>query len=153
MVGLGVSFVAVFHRGDGHARAPRAIVQDTLGRLLDEPRATVAIGILLTMATAPLSWAHYYVLLLIPSLWLLNASSPSRTVPSLAAASVIMSAAIAGTLLWGLTGWAFSMVASITLSWIPLWGALLIALRSRGIDDASMPTSDAIEAPRPRRRR
>ena len=79
------------------------------------------------MATSPLFWLHYYVLMLIPSLWLLSAGA--RAVSLLAATSVALSAGLAGMLLWTL-GWPAAMPATIALSWVPLWGALLLELRS-----------------------
>ena len=69
------------------------------------------------------------MLLVIPSLWLLSASGAWRVVPLLAAIGVALSAGIVGMLLWAL-GWPNAMPITIALSWIPLWGALLFALRS-----------------------
>ena len=88
----------------------------------------------MTAAASPLYWVHYYVLLLIPSLWLLTFAA-SRLVPTLAATGVLMSGGMVGMLLWA-CGWPGAMPASIALSWVPLWGALLISLRT---SDAATP--------------
>lgn len=151
---FGVSLVVALR---GHGRRPpgRAGALGAVGaackRLFDDPRPAFAIGILLTAAASPLFWAHYYVLLLIPSLWLLNAASP-RAVPLLAAASVVMSAGMAGMLLWAM-GRPDAMPATIILSWVPLWAALLIGLRRSDPDLPAVATGDAGRAARPRRRR
>jgi hypothetical protein len=126
-------------------RAARA----ALGRLLGDPHHAVGAAILLTLATSPLAWVHYYMLVLIPSLWLLGAASTSSAVPILAAASVAMSAGVAGMLLWAL-GWPGAMPATIALSWLPLWAALLIKLRAPDVDTPVVATS---AAPKPSRRR
>jgi len=145
--------LAVIRRPDPLSRATRPALETipaTFKRLFHEPHAAVAIGILIPTAASPLFWLHYYMLLVIPSLWLLNASGAWRAVPPLAAASLAMSAGILGMLLWAL-GWPNAMPATIALSWIPLWGALLLGLRS---PDAPVeaPTSDG-RASRPRRPR
>jgi len=111
------------------SRTPLAAARWALRRLFDNPHAAVALGILLTTAASPLSWVHYYVLLLPPTFWLLNASAAGPAVPILAATSMTMSAGIVGMLLWGL-GWPGAMPATIALSWAPLWAALLIKLGS-----------------------
>ena len=108
-------------------RSTRETALAAFKRLFRDPHAAVAVGILLTMATSPLFWLHYYVLMLVPSLWLLSAGA--RAVSLLAAASVALSAGLAGMPLWAL-GPPAAMPATIALSWIPLWGAFLLELRS-----------------------
>ena len=121
---LVASLAVILRRGprSTHERAHAAFK-----RLFRDPHAPVAAGILLTLATSPLFWLHYYLLMLIPSLWLLSAEA--RAVSILAATSVALSAGLAGVLLWAL-GWPAAMPATIALSWVPLWGALLLELRS-----------------------
>jgi hypothetical protein len=124
--------LVVIRRPDPQSRAARPALETVLAtfkRLFSEPHAAVAIGILITTAASPLFWLHYYVLLVIPSLWLLSASGAWRAVPLLAAIGVVLSAGILGMPLWAL-GWPSAMPATIALSWIPLWGALLLGLRS-----------------------
>jgi hypothetical protein len=139
LVLLGVSLVVVIHWRNASLtpdpgaftpppRTVRGALRAGLRRLFDDPRPPLAIGILATAAASPLYWVHYYVLLLIPSLWLLSASA-WRFVPTLAAAGVLMSGGMVGMVLWA-CGWPGAMPASIALSWVPLWGAALISLRS-----------------------
>lgn len=148
VVSLGVALFARERRARGWARALGAAGK----RLFDDPRPAFAIGILLTTAASPLFWAHYYVLVLIPSLWLLTVRSP-RAVPLLAAVSVVMSAGMAGMLLWAM-GRPDAMPATIILSWVPLWAAMLIRLHRPDADaPGAATTSDARGPARPRRRR
>lgn len=120
-------------------------------RFLDDPRPPVATGVVLTAATSPLFWAHYHVLLILPSLWLLDMASP-RAVPLLAAASVVMTAGVAGMLLWAI-GWTDAMPVTIILGWIPLWAALLIRLRRPEPRRQEAPAGETAAPARPRRRR
>lgn len=154
---LGLSLVVAVHWRNASLtptpRTAREALSASLRRLFDDPRPPLAIGILLTAAASPLYWVHYYVLLFIPSLWLLNAPG-SRFVPTLAAASVLMSGGMVGMLLWAF-GWPTAMPASIALSWVPLWGALLISLRSSDAEAAD-PRSTiglAVNVRRSRRRK
>jgi len=87
----------------------------------------LGIGIVLSMATAPLYWLHYYVLLLIPALWLLSGPTSSAYVPGLAAGAVLMSSGIV-EFVFRLLQWREAIPASIALSWLPLWGAILLPL-------------------------
>ena len=127
-----VASLVVVRRPDPLSRAARPGLETlsaTFKRIFREPHAAVAIGILITTAASPLSWLHYYLLVVIPSLWLLSAHGASRAVPLLAATSVALSAGIVGMLLWTL-GWPNALPVTIALSWVPLWGALLLGLRS-----------------------
>jgi hypothetical protein len=125
---LGVSLGVVV----GRRREPLRAAVD---HLLRDPSAVLALGILLTAAASPLFWSHYYVLLLLPALWLLSVPSTSRRVPALAAVSVVMGGGVVGMPLAAL-GWSGLMRASIALCWVPLWVALLVHLRrsSAGAD-------------------
>jgi len=131
-------------------RAALAATVSTFGRLFGDPHAAVAAALGLTMAASPLAWVHYYVLLLIPSLWLLGSGAVSPAVPVLAALGVVMSGGILGLALWGL-GWPGAMPATIALSWLPLWAALLIDLRWS--DGAAAVAGQAVPDARPRRPR
>lgn len=139
----------------------RAAALVALARLCHDPRRAAAIGIVLTMAISPLYWLHYYVLALIPSLWLLNAHAPSKSPGALAAAAMVMSSGMLGLLLWWL-GWPAGLPASIALSWFPLWCALLVSLRlpdtevvraPGSVGEAGRATSEVLVAPVSRRRR
>ena len=151
---LAASLVVV-RRPDPRTRGPRPALEPAhaaFRRLFHEPHAAVTLGILLTTAASPLSWLHYYVLVVIPSLWLLSSPGASRAVSPLAATSVAMSAGIVGMLLWAF-GWPNAMPATIALCWVPLWAALLIELRSpdTGAVDATGGDGRASRSRRPRK--
>jgi hypothetical protein len=148
---LVVSLVVIL-RSDPDARSSRTPVETARAavmRLFRDPHRPVALGILLTVAVSPLFWLHYYVLILIPSLWLLNAGA--KAVSLLAATSVALSTGLGGMLLWAL-GWPQAMPATIAFCWIPLWGALLLELRSPGMVAHDVRTA-SVATPRPRRQR
>ena len=128
-------------------------------RVFEDARLALGIGIVLTMATSPLSFLHYYVLLLIPALWLLSGPARSAYVPGLAAGAVLMSSGIL-EFVFRLLQWPGAIPASIALSWLPLWGAVLLHMSSpRALDAASRHVGDAqpparsATAPSARRRR
>jgi hypothetical protein len=93
-----------------------------------------------TIAMAPLYWFHYYVLALIPSLWLLGGRPASRHPAALAVASLGMSSGILALGLWWL-GWSEALPIIIALSWIPLWAALLLGVSSPGGGGPRAPAS------------
>jgi hypothetical protein len=134
---LGASLVAVAAWGRSGMPAPPTW-KTALTRLFTDPQIPLAAGILLTMATSPIYWLHYYVVSLIPSLWLLTAGTSSRAAAPLAAAAVVMSSGTVGVLLWWL-GWPAALAPSIALSWLPLWGALLITIATRAGGGAAAP--------------
>jgi hypothetical protein len=102
----------------------------------------------ITIATSPLCWIHYYMLVLIPAFWLL--SSSSRPAALLAALGVLLSAGTVGLALRA-AGLAEAAPVTIAASWVPLWAALLVV---PGRDGAA-PAGQAATAggPRPRRRK
>jgi hypothetical protein len=119
-----------------------------LRRVFEDARTVLGIGIVLTMAASPLYWLHYYVLLLIPALWLLSAPTRFRFVPALAAGAVLMSSGIL-EFLFRLLQRPEAIPASIALSWLPLWGALLLHLAFPGALDPAVHHADD---PKPRAR-
>lgn len=130
-----------------------------LRRVFEDARLALGIGIVLTMAISPLYWLHYYVLLLIPALWLLNAPARSGYVPGLAALAVLMSSGIL-EFVFRLLQWPGAIPASIALSWLPLWGAVLLHMSSPGALDAAsrhvgdaQPPARSAAAPSARRRK
>jgi hypothetical protein len=126
-----------------------AAAGSALRRLFGDPHAAVALGVLVTTAVSPLWWVHYDMLLLLPTFWLLAAPAGPPAVPLLAALSMIMSAGVVGILGWAL-GWAGAIPATIALSWVPLWAALLIELRS---PEPVAPAATATQARGARRRK
>jgi len=80
--------------------APRAIL-----RAFDDPQLALAIGITATIALPPLVWYHYYVIMLIPGLWLLHASRESRAMELCGLAVLVLSSGLLNVLFVPL-GWA-----------------------------------------------
>jgi hypothetical protein len=89
----------------------------------------LAIGLVLTMAGSPLYWFHYYLLSLIPALWLLSAPASAKYLAGLAAAAVVMSSGMLAPLFWWLQQ-LDALPPSIALSWLPLWCAILLRITS-----------------------
>jgi hypothetical protein len=134
-----------------------AVALGALRRLFGEPRLALAIGTVLTIASAPLYWFHYYVISLIPSLWLLSAPASARSLGVLAAAAVVLSSGMLA-LLFSWLQWSDALPASIALSWLPLWCAILRKITAPDADampagGARLTDARAVVAPPPRRRK
>jgi hypothetical protein len=133
-----------------------------LRRVFRDPRMSLAIGIVLTMASSPLYWFHYYMLSLIPALWLLSAPASAKRLAVLAAAAVVMSSGMLAPLFWWLQR-PDALPPSIALSWLPLWCAILLRIaspdaeampaRDAGPGEAGLTDARAVVAPPPRRRK
>lgn len=106
-----------------------------LRRIFVDPQMALAIGIVLTMAASPLYWAHYYVLSLVPALWLLGAPASTKSLAVLAAGAVVMSSGILAPLFWWLHR-PDALPPSIALSWLPLWCAILLRITSPDVEVA-----------------
>jgi hypothetical protein len=100
-------------------RAPRGAT-----RFLADPMRVAAIGIVATLALSRLAWAHYFVLSLLPALWLFW--SPRRGGAWLAVASLAMTSTILGAVV-ELSGWSPILRYSLAASWVPLWFGILTA--------------------------
>jgi hypothetical protein len=111
-----------------------------------DPQIAMAVGIVATVATAPLFWLHYYMLLLIPALWLLFSAS------RLAAVSALIALVLCSGLVdpvWSLPGWGGRAVPwSRVASWMLLWCGILLHLRATKPweSDAGCSHSDAARA-------
>jgi len=99
-------------------------------RALRDPWYAVSAGVVITLATAKLAWSHYFVLSLLPALWLLW--SPARTGAILAATSLFLTSAVLPAILIPLGGRSF-IAYTVAASWVPLWIGVLRAGR-RQID-------------------
>jgi hypothetical protein len=130
-------------------RTALGFIRGVVTRGFEDPRAVVAAAVLLTIATSPLCWAHYYVLVLAPALWLL--SVPSIPAAALAAVGVLMAAGAVAMPLWA-AGWTEATAVTIAFSWVPLWAALLVVLAGGGPPPAVEVEAEP-SAPRGRRRR
>jgi hypothetical protein len=151
---LALSLIAaVAWTAHGNARDRARRVVDTLGRTLDDPRLAAAIGVTICIALPPLFWYHYYVIALIPGLWLLNASAGPSALAFWGFAALALSSGLLNVLFLPL-GWSDAVQASAALSWIPLWGGILHRLHSpepMPVAAAPMPSTAAADAPRPAR--
>jgi hypothetical protein len=97
--------------------------------VLDEPELAICVGVALTLAASPLLWIHYYIITLIPCLWLLVARPAAPWVARLAAACIVFTSGVPGLLL-GWAGWETAMPVTTAVSWLPLWIATLMAVRA-----------------------
>ncbi len=129
---------------------PRAMV----ARVLGDPRLAIAIGVVCAVALPPLAWYHYYVIALIPALWLLAPSPGSWTLAACGFAGLALSVGLPNVLLLPL-GWNDAVAGMAALSWLPLWIGILLRLRW-AVDEpraAAAAASDQQRQPEPRRRR
>jgi len=152
--GLAASVIAVIAASATREARTLAALGGALRRVFDEPRLAMAIGITLTIALSPLFWYHYYLLVIIPGLWLLNTSSGSLC----GLAALGLSAGILNVLFlpFGLTD---AAVVAAALSWLPLWVGILLRLYERGTRETAVPSLPSTGAsgddprPSPRSRR
>ena len=141
---LALTLIAVAGRAaKANARDRATLVRGALARIFDDPRLAAAIGVTMCIALSPLFWYHYYVIALIPGLWLLNVSSGASWLPLWGFATLVLSSGLLNVLFLPL-GWTVAVQASAALSWLPLWGGILHRLHS----PEAMPTP-APELPTP----
>jgi len=100
---------------------------DSLGQVFTDPNRVAAIGITLTIAAAPLYWNHYYVLSVIPCLWLMSLSPGLNHLGGLGLIALVMTS---GVFDFFLRQWKWTEVEAgmVAFSWIPLWSAILLQL-------------------------
>ena len=127
---LALTLIAVAGRAaKANARDRASLVTGALARIFDDPRLATAIGVTMCIALSPLFWYHYYVIGLIPGLWLLNVSSGASALPLWGLAALVLSSGLLNVLFLPL-GWTGAVQASAALSWVPLWGGILHRLHS-----------------------
>jgi hypothetical protein len=124
---------------DAGARA--APGRAALARVFGDPHVTMAIGVTLTLALPPLVWYHYYVIALVPSLWLLSVPSESPVPRLCGLIALILSAGLPTSLLL-LLGWSSAGHVCAALSWVAVWCGTLLRLSERA------PTATPSEAER-----
>lgn len=101
------------------ARVPRRAWRD--------PGLAAGIGVVAALAAAPLVWFHYFVLALLPGLWLAGSPRAGRLPQALAAGALLV---YAGFYLPAVPRAALPALHALwALSWIPLWAALLVRAR------------------------
>jgi hypothetical protein len=129
---LAISLIAVVVaavRADPRARA--APVRSALDKVLGDPHLAMAIGVSATIALPPLFWYHYYVIALIPGLWLLSLSSRSRALPLLGLVSLALSQGLLNVVFIPL-GWTGAVIVAAALAWVPLWAGSLLCVYGVG---------------------
>lgn len=129
-------------------RAPLELMPAVRALVLD-PWLLASLGVIATLALAPLLWEHYYVMALVPLLRLLRWPGGTATATVAAAAAyVLMSRPLLDPLF---TPGAFALYLFVLrLAWLPLLVALLAQLHAaaaRGRDatpDFKAPACDAV---------
>lgn len=117
--------IAATKQGDSLLRSSRAVVLS----ILQDTGLMVSIAVVVTIALSPLVWAHYYTLLLLPALWLLDPRRPGSPGNWLSLLAIICSGGVLDKLLsigWVLSPEAYS--ASFMLGWVWVWIGLLLTL-------------------------
>lgn len=144
---LVVSLVAVTaaRRPANEHEHPAGAPAWVLARLFEDPHLAIAIGISATIALSPLFWYHYYLLALIPGLWLLNAGAEHGPLSLLGLAALVLSTGLPNVLLLPL-GWTGAVAAGAASSWLPLWGGILLWLYSNHARPMTAPAPSAAEA-------
>ncbi len=102
---------------------------DAVRTALRDPHLCLAVGVCATLAVAPLLWLHYYLISLIPALWLLLGRLRWPYAAPLGALAIALSS---GTIsnLFLFVGWEEWIPASYAISWLPLWIGALAAFVS-----------------------
>ena len=120
-LGLGAMIMAISHDGLSLKAMWRATVWS-----LRDPYLSVAIGVTATLALSPLVWYHYYVISLLPALWLLTA--PHHYLYLLGVLSILLTSGGLGAILKYLFGWAGLAPFTIVIGWVPLWAGMLVVI-------------------------
>lgn len=95
---------------------------------LQNPNLAVAIGIIVMLTLSPLVWFHYYVLSLLPALWLIAGKQAGVFGAILGATSLLLTGNIIFPLLSQLFGWSLSIPLGVAGGLIPLWLGVIIVL-------------------------
>jgi hypothetical protein len=98
-------------------------------RALDAAPRAAGIGIVAVFALAPLVWFHYFVLALVPGLWLVGPSRPTAARVWGGAALVLYSAVYLPVVAAAAPAAVASVLQPLwALAWIPLWIGLLCSV-------------------------
>jgi len=116
---------AIGRRGKGGVRMSSDVLLDSLR----DPVMVVSIGILVTLATAPLVWPHYNVLAVIPAMWLITRPTHRGLFQGLVLALLLMNLGIAMD--WvALNNLPLPRLLAQGGTWIPLWLGMLVAIQA-----------------------
>jgi hypothetical protein len=113
------------------ARTRETAHRGVLARAFGDVHLALAIGVTATIALPPLVWYHYYVILLIPGLWMLSPSWGCGYGALCGLAAVVLSSGPLDVLFIPL-GWGTATAYGAALSWLPLWGGILLRLHLAG---------------------
>ena len=114
---------AIFFNPSRNKAGIKGFVQSAAFAFRDPSLAT-AVGILIMLVFSPLVWFHYYVLSLMPALWLLSLSERKiwKYVSWIAGGlSLLLTGNILFPLLTLIFGWSLSIPFGITGGLLPLW--------------------------------
>lgn len=101
-------------------------IKTTVCTVLSNTYLTASMAIIATLALSPLVWFHYYMLTLLPALWMINISSGLNIFRILGILSLLLSSGIIDQIP-GISAYLPYIFAS---SWVPLWIASLIMISS-----------------------
>ena len=96
-------------------------------RLLHNPHLVVALGVTATLILSPLVWFHYYLLSLIPAIWLLSAKHHWRYNSKAGGLSILLTSNVAISLVVFLFGYPSVAPYGIASGLAPLWIGVLTA--------------------------
>lgn len=99
----------------------------TVIRIMYNPYLAVAVAVSATMALSPLIWFHYYVMLLLPALWMITVRSSPAICRAMGMLAFFLSSGFMSRII-GVNDHLWYFFAS---SWVPLWAGVLV-LTSRG---------------------
>lgn len=95
-----------------------------LRALTQDANRLASIAVIATIAMSPLAWLHYYVLLLIPALWLLRNGTTIEPAGVLSALALLMNSGALNLFLY-LANLDAVVPAVMAFAWVPLWAGTL----------------------------
>jgi len=129
-----LSVAAVLPRRAGTWRWRPSGILDAGRDLLRDPYLVANLAILITCAAAPLGWAHYHLLVLIPAFWLLLVRERWTLWSLLALLGFCLYAGNLGFVLtmaaqkWGTDAMVVYLVILRSFAWLALWIPLLVCI-------------------------
>jgi hypothetical protein len=100
---------------------------------LCDPYLCAAVGITVALALMPLVWLHYYVMSLIPAIWLFTAHNRWNRLVICGGLSIILTSGLPAHLFMSLFGWVDFAPYSFALGWVPLWIGILATVAGKRI--------------------
>jgi hypothetical protein len=151
--GLALSMLAVLAwslMADARMRA--APVRGVLTRLFRDPHLAMAIGVTVSLALPHLVWYHYFLLAIIPSLWLMSGQAGPRHAPLWGLGAFALSSGLLNVIFLPL-GWTNVAIAAAALSWTLLWVGILLRVAPAGTPETQTPSTPPPAADQGRRPR